>query len=131
TTTVSERFASPTADIVLCSSNGVAFKVHRVLLAEASSFFRMMFEIPQPPSSSPVPDDVPVINVSETDDVIDVLLRWVYPIPDKPTVSSWESLDIYLEAACKYDINIAIHSLKEILKSDFLDSSPVRVYGLA
>jgi len=129
---MSERFVSPTADIVLRSSNGVTFKAHRETLIEASPVFHGMFEVPQPAAPGSGSDSLPVVDLAETDEIIDALLRWIYPCPDKPKVDSWEHLESYLEAACKYEIGAPIAFLLETLgASRFLTASPVRAYGVA
>lgn len=129
----SYEFDSPDADVVLVSSDPVSpsqFHVHRCILAVASPFFRDMFSLPQGPSSS-CSDKLPTIPVSESRDVLDPLLRFVYPIPD-PILVSLDELDKVLAAAVKYEFDATIRALRGFLISPaFLHTSPVRVYSIA
>lgn len=85
-------FTKPTADLALISSDGVIFRVHRIILAEASTFFETMFTLPQPAPSVTPPSDhnsaqeeydgLPAIHVTETERVLESLLRLCYPIDD-------------------------------------------------
>ncbi|KDQ13180.1 hypothetical protein BOTBODRAFT_175784 [Botryobasidium botryosum FD-172 SS1] len=127
---VSERFSSPTADVTLRSCDGVIFKAHRVFLSEASSVLGKMVNTSRPNEQRG--DNIRPIDLPETEDVVDALLRWIYPYPDKPTVDTWEHLESYLDAACKYGIGVAVAYLYETLKSSrFLTAAPVRAYGAA
>ncbi|KDQ20468.1 hypothetical protein BOTBODRAFT_61607 [Botryobasidium botryosum FD-172 SS1] len=127
----SERFSSPTADVVLRSSDGVIFKVHRVLLAEASPVFRTMFEIPQPlgPAGS---ETLPTVDITESSDVIDAILRLLYPWPGRATstVTTLTHMQSCLVAAHKYDIGVVIEALTETLKSTLADKHPFGVYSM-
>ena len=123
------RFDSPDADIILQTIDHNEFYVHSSILAAASPFFHDMFTLPQGNiEKRPIAE----ILVSELSDVLDTLLRLVYPIPD-PTISSLEELALILEAAIKYDFATAITFLRRHLISTphFLQMSPIRVYALA
>ena len=62
--TLEHPFNKPTADVILRSSDDVDFRVHKVILAEASPVFEGMFSIPQPPAETPpmAPSDTPPVN---------------------------------------------------------------------
>jgi hypothetical protein len=70
-------------DVVLRSSDGQDFRVHSIILREASPFFRDMFRLPSGGSGSYAP-----ILMTETTDVLDDILRWLYPINRAPTIDS-------------------------------------------
>ncbi|KIP06167.1 hypothetical protein PHLGIDRAFT_19522 [Phlebiopsis gigantea 11061_1 CR5-6] len=128
--TTSHLFDSPNADLVLRSSTpkGVEFRVHQCILAQASPFFEHMFQLPQPEAG---PSHIPVVDVSESSQTLEYLLRYVYPVP-KPDVSSLDELVPVLEAASKYDFTVVIDHLRTVLVSPpFLASDPVRVYAIA
>ncbi|KDQ20466.1 hypothetical protein BOTBODRAFT_308158 [Botryobasidium botryosum FD-172 SS1] len=128
---ISERFSSPTADVILRSSDDVQFKVHRLLLVEASPFFRTMFDLPQP--STPLADALPVVDFAEPEQVLDTLLRWIYPWGRREVLlKSWAHLKGCLAAACKYEIVLAVDNIKEALTKwpPELDATPLMVYGL-
>lgn len=125
------QFNAPDADLTILSGEKdypTEFQVHRCILAAASPFFCDMFTLPQDPSSS---EKRSVVPVSETSDVLDTLLRFVYPTPD-PVISSLEELIPILGAAVKYDFLAVIVSLRRILTSPlYLQSAPIRVYAIA
>lgn len=127
-------FDAVDADVVLLSSEPiqpVEFRVHKCILALASPFFRDMFTLPQAPSQDVSQKAVPVIPVSETKDVLEPLLRFVYPIPD-PTLHSLDELEPVLAAAVKYEFDAVAASLRAFLiSSPFLHASPVEVYAIA
>lgn len=139
TTTLSDAsysFDAPDADAVLLSSDvesPAEFRVHRCILAVASPFFRDMFSLPQDQStlSTSGPDNAPRIPVAESREVLETLLRFVYPIPD-PIIFSLDELDKVLAAAVKYEFEAVVASLRGFLISPpFLQESPIRVYALA
>ena len=116
-------------DIVLQAIDHNEFFVHSCILAAGSPFFRDMFTLPQGEIEKRAIIEIPV---SEPSNVLDTLLRLVYPTPD-PTISSFEELALVLEAAIKYDFVTAITFLRRHLISSphFLQTSPIRVYALA
>ena len=122
-------FNSPDADAILQTTDKHAFCVHRCILAAASPFFHDMFTLPQGDSSHV--EKQPVIPVSESSNVLDTLLRLVYPIAD-PAINSFEELSLVLGAAIKYDFTTVVSSLrKQLISPHFLQISPIRVYALA
>ncbi|KAJ7776040.1 hypothetical protein DFH07DRAFT_732034 [Mycena maculata] len=109
------------ADVILRSSDGIDFHVHRLVLSLASPFFKDMFTLPQPNSE---PDytkpDTPVILMSESALVLDRALRFWYPGAE-PT----------LEALIpKYDIHFIIPLAKSRLRGH-LEEDPVGVFAIA
>ncbi|KDQ13182.1 hypothetical protein BOTBODRAFT_188703 [Botryobasidium botryosum FD-172 SS1] len=132
-TRASELFSSPTTDVILLSLDGVAFSAHRVFLMEASPVFREMLSTLQP-GAEHESRSLPSLDLSEIEEIVDGLLRWIYPCPNKPATDTWELLESYFEAAWKYRVDVAITALQERLnvfvhraKSK---STPVRAYGL-
>ncbi|KAJ3559678.1 hypothetical protein NM688_g208 [Phlebia brevispora] len=119
------------ADIVLLSSDKVAFHVYKAVLILASSFFEDMFSLKQPPT--PMSDEgsvePPVIDVTEDSETLDALLRICYPIDD-PKIDTLDHLDKVLVAALKYDIPIAIKMLRRKLQKS-ISASPLEVFAIA
>lgn len=124
------HFNSLDADLVLRSSapSPTNFRVHRCILAASSSFFEHMFTLPQPGLAS---GSVPTVDVSETADTLEKLLRLIYPMPN-PVIDTLDELTPLLEAACKYDITVAVDILStRLLSPSFLAKEPLRVFAIA
>ncbi|EKM50612.1 uncharacterized protein PHACADRAFT_213512 [Phanerochaete carnosa HHB-10118-sp] len=75
---LSDTFNSATADLVLRSSDGIDFRVHRSLLAIASSVFEGMCSLPQP-STSDERQQLPLVPMEETSHTLYTLLLLLYP----------------------------------------------------
>ncbi|KAF4619703.1 hypothetical protein D9613_004845 [Agrocybe pediades] len=130
--TLDYNFDAPDADIILLSSDSAGgsteFHLHQCILSAASPFFHDMFSLPQ---GDHFTGKLPVIPISEPAHVIDILLRFVYPI-SRPAIASLDELCLVLGAAVKYDFGQAILSLRTLLLTPrFLRSSPIRVYAVA
>jgi len=71
---------SPTADIILRSGGPkvVEFRAHRVILSIASPVFETMFSLPQPGAEK----SLPVCDLSEDANTLEVLLRLIYPVEE-------------------------------------------------
>lgn len=136
----SQFFDYRDADIVLrsCAPDTVDFRVHKHVLAIASTFFESMFTLPQGEGwkgeGCGSGDDelcLPIVDVSEDAPTLETLLRIIYPLPD-PTIDSLDHLIAVLAAACKYDIDVAIQHLRvALLAPAFLHTNPLRVYAIA
>ena len=146
TSVASSPFDAEGADIVLRSSDQepVDFRVYKNILALSSPFWSTTFCLPQGSASSnggtvqdivvhgtERKDNTPVIIMSEGANVIDALLRYLYP-GDSPSFTSLDDLKDVLEAAYKYDMLSSLSSLRQALLSpSFLEEHPVRVYAVA
>jgi len=125
----SEHFGAIDADVILRSADGRDFHVHKSMLSIASPVFRNMFTFPQPPSSESSP--IPVVDVSETGNVLDVFLRCLYPV-SKPTVQDFGLLEGLVAAAEKYETDIVLDMVKSwLVLPENLRSDPLRVYAIA
>ncbi|EKM51012.1 uncharacterized protein PHACADRAFT_262958, partial [Phanerochaete carnosa HHB-10118-sp] len=72
------------ADVILRSSDSKDFPMYKVDLARSSPVFETMFSLPQPDlsdSQSELESGLPIIELSETADVLQVLLRFYLPRP--------------------------------------------------
>ncbi|KAK7681711.1 hypothetical protein QCA50_015058 [Cerrena zonata] len=130
-THTSASFAYANADIILRSGDRDAamdFRVHRLILSLASPFFETTLSLPQNPAQD---TQIPVVNMVESSEVIDALLRYIYPIAN-PSIEMLETLSQTLSAAIKYDIDIAVQDLrKRLVHESFLQSSPLMVFAIA
>jgi len=121
-------FEAPDADIILRSSDGKEFRVHRLILSLASPFFQDMFNLPQPTAEPP--SQIPSVDVPEPSDILQPFIQYLYPRspPKAPDIAMWVAL---YTIADKYNVEVVMELLRNMLIPWFLDTSPLRVYALA
>ena len=120
-------FDAPDSDAVLRSSDGKELRVHRLILSLASPVFQGMFSLPQ----STIPSSqIPIVDVPESSDILEPFLQYLYPRspPTIPDISMWSAL---YAIADKYDAEVVMDPLRDMLVLRFLETSPLRVYALA
>ena len=123
-------FDDADADVILRSSDGVDFRVYKVILSKASLFFKDMFTLPPPSPDSQddykddYKDGAPIITLSEDSASLDLLLRFCYPVED-PTLSTIEDVETVMEIGRKYDIDFLTNAAKKALLS-FADADLTR-----
>lgn len=127
-----ECFDDPTADFILRSSlPETDFHVHRLLLSLASPFFDQLLSLPQPSSMKDL-TRIPIVEVSETPQILQLLLQFIYPMPNPIINDDLDTLILVLHAAIKYDVLPAIDDLRGQLVSErYLNQSPTRIYAVA
>jgi hypothetical protein len=112
-------FTTDDGDIILRanseSDSKHDFRVHKLILSLASPVFKDMFTFPQPPDQ--VLNELPVVDVPESPEVLDTVLRFIYPGVEPPKALKPPTLTALLFAADKYDIASMSPYLKENLKS--------------
>lgn len=120
-------FDAPDADAILRSSDGKEFRVHRVILSLASPVFQSMFSLPQ---STESPSQTPSVDLPESSDILQPFIQYLYPRspPKVPDTSTWATL---YAVADKYNAEVVMDLLRDILVPRFLETSPLRVYALA
>ena len=120
-------FDTPDADAILRSSDGKEFRVHKLILSIASPIFQGMFSLPQPTEP---PSQIPSIDLPESSDVLQPFIQYLYPRspPKISDISMWAAL---YTIADKYDVEVVMDPLRDMLISRFLETSPLRVYALA
>ncbi|KAG8920733.1 hypothetical protein FRC01_000616 [Tulasnella sp. 417] len=123
-------------DCIIKASDGVNYKLNRVILRHGSPVWKDMFDLPQPcPNGAPTnskPHDLPFIELSEPSTTLLPLFRLLYPI-SKDQVPTFElALDLFL-AYDKYDIDISHLApyLADLLSHPSLQNYPLEAYGLA
>ncbi|KIM33998.1 hypothetical protein M408DRAFT_60671 [Serendipita vermifera MAFF 305830] len=98
--------------------------------------------LPVIPQSNGLGQDADVYRMDETYEVLDAILRFIYPQAIKPTVRSITHLARLLGACQKYEIATGIHTLSVLLvqfarmaasptNSNALIGSPIQCYGIA
>jgi len=131
------EFTADDADVILRASRCDVprdFRVHRTILSIASPVFKDMFDIPQPISSTtPARESkIPVIDVDDTPEDLEVFLRIIYPFgsPPMPTLDAISDALVTLD---KYQVQGgSLQPLRLLLVSpEFLKTEPIRVYSLA
>jgi hypothetical protein len=119
--------APPNADVILRASGGTEFHAHKLVLSIASSVFRDMFSVPQPPSTTS--SQLPIADVNDPPEVFEMFLRFIYPIPNPP-INDIETLASLLRLADKYDAKAVLDAHKEYLPSMYVDSPPIHIYAI-
>jgi hypothetical protein len=74
-----EPFDIPDANLIVRSSDLVDFRVHKPVLAMASPFFNDLLSLPQP-SDSEIVDGLPVVQLSESSELLNSLISILYPV---------------------------------------------------
>ncbi|KAI0794421.1 hypothetical protein C8Q74DRAFT_1326886 [Fomes fomentarius] len=124
-------FDQDSADVILRSSDGVHFRVHSVILAQASPFFRTMFTLPQPKGADGPPS---VIDCAENSNVLTTLLTLCYPIV-KPRARPFTDIEPAARAAQKYEMDLPVEILKDELRSlapsNMSGTSRISVWAIA
>jgi hypothetical protein len=122
------------ADIVLLSSDGVPFHIHKSILAISSPFFHDMFSLPQPPDSEVV-DKLPVVHLFEDAELLHDLITLLYPIPSEIPDSDYDKALALLAVSHKYDMAAVQSSIRSEMKSKDLRpltaAAIFRAYGIA
>ncbi|KAG8690459.1 hypothetical protein FRC11_011446 [Ceratobasidium sp. 423] len=104
-------------DLILQSIDGSRFSVHSIILSVASPVFANMFEVASRGSGE-------VVELAETGEMIDLMLRFIYP-KESPTISSFDMLDKAMHVANKYELE-GMH--RQLCRELGTPSSPVSCY---
>ncbi|KAG8915419.1 hypothetical protein FRC01_003668 [Tulasnella sp. 417] len=122
---------SSTGDVIFKSSDGIKFKLHRVILQIASSVWKDVFDMPQPADDGET-RDLPVIELSEPSTTLLHLFRLLYPIAKQQIVEFDLALEL-AEAYDKYDIDLSslVPYLADLFSENSLQAKPVEAFGLA
>ena len=128
----SYQFTADDADIILRTPESTLFRVHKNILSIASSVFKDMLADPQSPSESAEEKcELPVIDVQDSAEDLEVLLRMIYPVAFPP-ITNLNDLSNALVILDKYHTEGLQERLKLLLTSStFLATDPVRVYAIA
>lgn len=119
-------FNKASVDVILYSSDGVAFRMHYALFNEASGFFKANL---RPSASNARSKQVVQVEVPEHSAVLNVILCFCYPM-ESPVLSTLALTEAALEAALKYNMQDATSFLKHQMLH-FACNSPLRVFAIA
>lgn len=129
----SYQFTANDADLILRTPEQKLFRVHKSILSIASSVFRDMLAVPQSSSKSAtgVERDLPVVDVQDTAQDLETLLRMIYPVAFPP-ITDLNDLSNAFVILDKYHTEGLQERLKPLLTSStFLSTDPMRVYAIA
>lgn len=110
------------ADIIIRSADNIDFRVYKFGLKIASAIFLDMFTLPD------TSDEPQVVEVTESADTLDALLRFCYPV-GHPVFSSLDQLIPVVHAAKKYEMSTVMEDALRDLEP-LSHTSPSRVYAL-
>ncbi|KAF8153488.1 hypothetical protein K438DRAFT_1987624 [Mycena galopus ATCC 62051] len=120
-------FDSQDADVILRTSDGADFRLHKAVLSLVSPVFWDMFMLPQPHSDDTA---LPVVKVSEDSVTLDRALRFFYP-GTQPVVENLNQLqDIIGVLVQKYDAQCLIPTAKHYLDKHAV-AEPLAAYVVA
>ncbi|KAH9023515.1 hypothetical protein EDB84DRAFT_1564687 [Lactarius hengduanensis] len=121
------------ADVIVRSSDGADFLVHKAILASSSPVFRDMFSLPRSPNSEAV-GELATVEISEDAELVRSLITILYPIPSE-IPASYDKILALLAAAHKYDMTAVQSSIRgEVAhrQSPVLDGAQAfRAYAIA
>ena len=128
-------FTTPDGDVIIRAgqepSSAHDFQIHKFILSLASPVFKDMFTIPQPSDrNQDKKPDTPVVDIPDSPEVFDIILRFIYPGVEPPKIADVTTLTALFSAADKYDIASIYPVLRESLKT-FLPGDSFRVYVMA
>ena len=120
-------FNATDADIILRSSDGKDFRVHRLILSLASPVFQGMFALPR---FADTPPETPSVDLPDPSEVLEPFIQYLYPRspPNITDIPMWEGLYTIAE---KYHTEAVTGPLRDMLIPRFLETAPLRVYALA
>ncbi|KAM6493192.1 hypothetical protein JOM56_011326 [Amanita muscaria] len=124
----SERFCSSDADLVLQSSDGVQFKVHRKIMSRHSDVF---MDVHVNNISDGVSGDV--VELAESAKVLDLLLSLLYRLDHAKTnlrKAGFDVLTTVADAAEKYSFDMA-SDICEVYMCEYSAKHPIRVMEYA
>ena len=102
-------FATDDGDIILRAGQEPGsthdFRVHKFVLSLGSPVFKDMFTFPQPPAQNHnEQSDIPTVNVLDSPQVLDTILRFIYPGVKFPTPADLSIVSALLFTTDKYNI---------------------------
>ena len=128
-------FTTEDGDVILRAGQDPSskhdFRVHKFILSLASSVFKDMFTFPQPPGQNQIGQcDIPIIDIPDSPQTLDTILRFIYPGVELPKFTDLSTLSDLLAVTDKYNIV----SMRPVLRdglSSFIETQPSSVYIIA
>lgn len=117
----------PDGDLVLRSIDNIDFRIHSAILRVASGFFSDMSQLPQSSDSTPKAE---FLRMEETSDILDIVLRLLYPTRDAPSlIRIRERGEAFLQAVNR--LQISAHPVDATINAYFKSVEPLRAWALA
>ena len=116
----------PNADVILRTPNSKEFTTNKLVLSLASSVFKDMFSIP-PPSSKKESPQLPVVDVHNPPEALEIFLQIIYPVHNPP-IKDLKTLASSLKLADKYGAIALLDASNDYLISVFANSPPIHIY---
>ncbi|EIM88779.1 uncharacterized protein STEHIDRAFT_53325 [Stereum hirsutum FP-91666 SS1] len=130
-----EPFNQATADCILRSSDGMDFRVHKLVLSLASVVFESMFSLPtiktrsSSSSSQEMRGGLPVIPLPEASLILDSLLRLCYPT-SAPDLTQFTHARVLYDAIDKYAMDALAQPVKDaLLRTARQDATTAYAFG--
>jgi hypothetical protein len=113
-----ETFDVSDTNFIIRSSDFIDFRVHKSMLATTSPIFKDLLSLPQP-SDGEIVDGLPMVQLSESSELLNSLLSILYPIYTA-IPNSYDKV-LYLLAACqKYEMASVQSSIRtEVKRGEF------------
>lgn len=126
---LSTVFCADDADVIIRAAGTRDFRAHKLILSLVSPIFKDMFTLPQPPTDNS--DTIPRIDVEESAETWENLLRTIYPMPN-PIIHDLDDLESLLFAAKKYEMQPIIDIHKSGFENRlFMRKDPLHLYAIA
>ncbi|KAI0091566.1 hypothetical protein BDY19DRAFT_633700 [Irpex rosettiformis] len=128
-------FDQASGDVIIRTMDSVDFRVKSAILAEASAYFRAWFSKSAPAKRAATsigdvdPDGLPIFRVNENAELLNVVLRFCYPV-DEPCIKSALALCDVLVVAMRYEMDYVVRKLIRVFKS-FAEKEPLKMYMFA
>ena len=131
-------FDDTSADLIIHTSDGVNFAVHRIFLTVASQLLKRFLSSG---SSSPCPPleglfltrdgDRDTVNLVEDAQTTERVLQYCYPFSN-PVFTDLDEIQAVLEMMKKYGMKGLMNKVKgSLIQPTFLDEQPLRVFAIA
>jgi hypothetical protein len=109
-----ETFDVSDTNLMIRSSDLIDFRVHKSILATASPIFKDLLSLPQP-SDSEIVDGLPMVQLSESSELLNSLFSILYP--NRTVIPKSYDKVLYLLAACqKYEMASVQSSIRAKVK---------------